>query len=99
MHRIAQIGAGRMGSVHLRNAAAHPELDLAFVVDLRPDVAAWLMPDPVVEIFAWASCLVDPAIAEAGKAPPETGYTASLRSLELAEAAAASVKSGAPVPL
>jgi len=40
MHRIAQIGAGRMGSVHLRNAAAHPALDLAFVVDPRPDVAA-----------------------------------------------------------
>ncbi|MBX3484110.1 Gfo/Idh/MocA family oxidoreductase [Phenylobacterium sp.] len=39
MHRIAQIGAGRMGSVHLRNAAAHPALDLAFVVDPRPDVA------------------------------------------------------------
>jgi myo-inositol 2-dehydrogenase / D-chiro-inositol 1-dehydrogenase len=327
MHKIAQIGAGRMGSVHLHNAAAHPELDLAFVVDPRPDVAqvaaavgarparledvladagvsgvivasstdahldhalacldagkavfcekpldldarrlkvfesrlaqpaaplfvafnrrfdphfralkaridggdigeleslqivnhdpaappahfiptsgglfkdftihdfdmaAWLMPDPVVEIFAWASCLVDPAIAEAddvdtarvllrdakgrlcvisntrrsgcgydqrieafgsngmalagdlvqdtvqvwredgargaalhpgfmsryaeayrgemahfadilaGRAAPETGYMASLRSLELAEGAAESVKSGAPVRL
>jgi myo-inositol 2-dehydrogenase / D-chiro-inositol 1-dehydrogenase len=30
------------------------------------DMACWLMPDPVVEVFAWASCLVDPAIAEAG---------------------------------
>jgi myo-inositol 2-dehydrogenase/D-chiro-inositol 1-dehydrogenase len=40
MHRIAQIGAGRMGSVHLQNAAAHAKLDLAFVVDPRPDVAA-----------------------------------------------------------
>jgi myo-inositol 2-dehydrogenase/D-chiro-inositol 1-dehydrogenase len=30
------------------------------------DMAAWLMPDPFVELFAWASCLVDPAIAEAG---------------------------------
>jgi myo-inositol 2-dehydrogenase/D-chiro-inositol 1-dehydrogenase len=39
MHRIAQVGAGRMGSVHLRNAAAHPDLDLAFVVDPRPDAA------------------------------------------------------------
>lgn len=39
MHRIAQIGVGRMGSVHLQNAAAHPSLDLAFVVDPRPDVA------------------------------------------------------------
>ena len=40
MHRIAQIGAGRMGSVHLRNAADHAALDLAYVVDPRPDVAA-----------------------------------------------------------
>jgi myo-inositol 2-dehydrogenase/D-chiro-inositol 1-dehydrogenase len=38
MHRLAQIGAGRMGGVHLRNAAANPRLDLAFVVDPRPDV-------------------------------------------------------------
>ncbi|MBL8630873.1 MAG: Gfo/Idh/MocA family oxidoreductase [Rhodospirillaceae bacterium] len=30
------------------------------------DMAAWLMPDPLTEIFAWTSCLVDPAIAEAG---------------------------------
>jgi myo-inositol 2-dehydrogenase/D-chiro-inositol 1-dehydrogenase len=30
------------------------------------DMASWLMPDPVVEVFAWATCLVDPAIAEAG---------------------------------
>lgn len=39
MHRIAQIGAGRMGSVHLMNAAQNPRLDLAFLVDPRPDVA------------------------------------------------------------
>jgi len=37
MHRIAQIGAGRMGSVHLRNAALNPRLDLALLVDPRPD--------------------------------------------------------------
>ena len=39
MHRIAQIGAGRMGSVHLMNAAQNPRLDLAFVVDPRADLA------------------------------------------------------------
>jgi myo-inositol 2-dehydrogenase/D-chiro-inositol 1-dehydrogenase len=39
MHRIAQIGAGRMGSVHLKNAALNRRLDLAFLVDPRPDVA------------------------------------------------------------
>ncbi|THD70974.1 Gfo/Idh/MocA family oxidoreductase [Phenylobacterium sp.] len=30
------------------------------------DMACWLMPDPIIEVFAWASCLVDPAIAKAG---------------------------------
>ncbi len=30
------------------------------------DMAAWLLPDPIVEVFAWATCLVDPAIAEVG---------------------------------
>jgi myo-inositol 2-dehydrogenase/D-chiro-inositol 1-dehydrogenase len=30
------------------------------------DMAGWLMPDPIVEVFAWASCLVDPEIAQAG---------------------------------
>ena len=39
MHRIAQIGAGRMGSVHLKNAALNPRLDLAFIVDPRLDVS------------------------------------------------------------
>src|SRR5450432_3026677 len=37
MHRIAQIGAGRMGSVHLGNAARNSRLDLALLVDPRPD--------------------------------------------------------------
>lgn len=40
MHRIAQIGAGRMGSVHLANAVANPRLNLAYVVDPRPDADA-----------------------------------------------------------
>ncbi|MBX3560942.1 MAG: Gfo/Idh/MocA family oxidoreductase [Sphingomonas sp.] len=30
------------------------------------DLAAWLMPVPIVELFAFASCLIDPAIAELG---------------------------------
>jgi myo-inositol 2-dehydrogenase/D-chiro-inositol 1-dehydrogenase len=33
MHRIALIGAGRIGQIHARNVAAHPGLDLAMVVD------------------------------------------------------------------
>ena len=39
MHRVAQIGVGRMGGVHLANAVANSRLDLAYVVDPRPDAA------------------------------------------------------------
>jgi myo-inositol 2-dehydrogenase/D-chiro-inositol 1-dehydrogenase len=39
MHRVAQIGVGRMGGVHLANAVANPRLELAYVVDPRPDAA------------------------------------------------------------
>jgi myo-inositol 2-dehydrogenase/D-chiro-inositol 1-dehydrogenase len=39
MHRIAVIGAGRMGAAHLRNAAQNPRLEVARLVDPRPDAA------------------------------------------------------------
>lgn len=42
MFKIAQLGAGRMGGVHAGNAAAHPSLDLAYIVDPRADAAARL---------------------------------------------------------
>jgi myo-inositol 2-dehydrogenase/D-chiro-inositol 1-dehydrogenase len=33
MHRIALIGAGRIGRIHAANVASHPELELAYVID------------------------------------------------------------------
>lgn len=33
MHKIALIGAGRIGQIHAANVAAHPALQLAYVVD------------------------------------------------------------------
>lgn len=36
---VALIGAGRMGAIHGRNAAAHPDLHLKYVVDPRQDIA------------------------------------------------------------
>ena len=36
MIRIALIGCGRMGSVHARNLAAHPRLELAAIADADP---------------------------------------------------------------
>jgi myo-inositol 2-dehydrogenase/D-chiro-inositol 1-dehydrogenase len=39
MHKIALIGAGRIGRIHAANAAAHPELELAYVIDPIADAA------------------------------------------------------------
>jgi myo-inositol 2-dehydrogenase/D-chiro-inositol 1-dehydrogenase len=40
MHKIALIGAGRIGRIHAANVAAHPELQLAYVVDPVADSAS-----------------------------------------------------------
>jgi len=39
MHKITLIGAGRIGRIHAANVAAHPELELAYVVDPVADAA------------------------------------------------------------
>jgi len=39
MHKIALIGAGRIGRIHAANVAAHPELQLAYVIDPVADSA------------------------------------------------------------
>jgi myo-inositol 2-dehydrogenase/D-chiro-inositol 1-dehydrogenase len=38
--KVALLGAGRMGMVHGRNAAANPRLDLAYLIEPRPEAAA-----------------------------------------------------------
>jgi myo-inositol 2-dehydrogenase/D-chiro-inositol 1-dehydrogenase len=40
MKRVALVGAGRIGRIHAANAAAHPELELAYVVDPNAASAA-----------------------------------------------------------
>jgi len=74
----ARIAAGEIGELETLNIVSHdpqpPPLDFipssgGMYRDLTIhdfDLACWLMPDPFVEVFTWASCLVDPAIAEAG---------------------------------
>jgi myo-inositol 2-dehydrogenase/D-chiro-inositol 1-dehydrogenase len=39
MHKLALIGAGRIGRIHAANAAAHPNLALSHVVDPHPGAA------------------------------------------------------------
>ncbi|ODU21626.1 MAG: inositol 2-dehydrogenase [Sphingomonas sp. SCN 67-18] len=60
--RIAQLGAGRMGSVHARNAAANPRLDLAWIVDPRAEMAAALGKETGATPAPLAAVLADPAV-------------------------------------
>jgi myo-inositol 2-dehydrogenase/D-chiro-inositol 1-dehydrogenase len=73
-----RIDAGEIGRIETLNIISHDPQPppLSFIPtsggmyrDLTIhdfDLACWLMPEPFVEVFTWASCLVDPAIAEAG---------------------------------
>jgi len=62
MIRVAQLGAGRMGAIHARNAAANPRLDLAFIVDPRPEVAGPLADTLRANIVDFHTVLADPEI-------------------------------------
>jgi myo-inositol 2-dehydrogenase/D-chiro-inositol 1-dehydrogenase len=62
MIKIAQLGAGRMGSIHARNAAANPRLDLAYLVDPRPEVAGELATEIGAELAGFEAVLADPDI-------------------------------------
>lgn len=62
MTRIAQLGAGRMGAIHARNAAANPRLDLAYLVDPRPDVVGELAREIGAELADFDAMLADPNV-------------------------------------
>jgi len=52
-----------MGQVHGRNAAANPKLELAYLVDPRPDAAAQLAAELGCRAASLAEALADPALA------------------------------------
>jgi myo-inositol 2-dehydrogenase/D-chiro-inositol 1-dehydrogenase len=62
MIKVAQLGAGRMGAVHARNAAANQRLDLVALVDPRPDVAGPLATQLGADLRAFEDVLADPEI-------------------------------------
>lgn len=62
MPRIAQFGAGRMGSVHASNAAANPRLDLVAIADARADAAARLAAESGAGVMTVEAVLADPSI-------------------------------------
>ena len=62
MIKIAQLGAGRMGSLHGRNAAANPRFDLAWIVDPLEGAAARLAADTGAAPATLEEVLADPEV-------------------------------------
>jgi myo-inositol 2-dehydrogenase/D-chiro-inositol 1-dehydrogenase len=60
--RVALLGAGRMGQVHGRNAAANPRLDLAFLVEPRAELGAPFAAELGCEVASLDAVLADPTI-------------------------------------
>ena len=62
MFKVAQLGVGRMGSIHARNAAANPRLDLAYVVDPRPEIAGAMATELGAKTATFDEVLADPTV-------------------------------------
>jgi myo-inositol 2-dehydrogenase/D-chiro-inositol 1-dehydrogenase len=62
MTKVAQLGAGRMGAIHARNAAANPRLNLVALVDPRPEVAGPLATELGARLATFDEVLADPEI-------------------------------------
>lgn len=62
MHKVALIGAGRIGRIHARNAALHPRLELAGVVDAIEASAQALAGEWHTAVTTLEAVLADPSI-------------------------------------
>jgi len=63
MHRIALIGAGRIGRIHAANVVAHPGLTLSHVVDAAADAARAAAQATGAEVADLDAILADPTVA------------------------------------
>ncbi|HXQ15966.1 MAG TPA: inositol 2-dehydrogenase [Caulobacteraceae bacterium] len=72
--KVALIGAGRMGAIHGRNAAANPSLDLVYLVESRPEAAAGLAAELGCRTATFAEVLVDPGLAGVIIASPTSAH-------------------------
>lgn len=63
MHKIALIGAGRIGRIHARNAALHPRLHLAAIVDPVEGAAQALASEWDSRVATLEQALADPEVA------------------------------------
>src|SRR5258708_35363026 len=61
--KVALIGAGRIGQIHGRNAAVHPGLDLAWLVEPRAETGASLAAELGCRTATFAQALADPDLA------------------------------------
>ena len=62
MIKVAQLGAGRMGAIHARNAAVNPRLNLVGLVDPRPEVVGPLAAELGATPMTFDAVLADPEI-------------------------------------
>jgi myo-inositol 2-dehydrogenase/D-chiro-inositol 1-dehydrogenase len=63
MHKIALLGAGRIGKIHAANAAAHPELILSHIVDPAAEAADALARETGAEVSTLEAVLADSTVA------------------------------------
>lgn len=63
MHKIALLGAGRIGRIHAANAMAHPDLTLSHVVDPLSDSANALAAQAGAQAVSLETVLADPSVA------------------------------------
>ena len=63
MAALAILGAGRIGAIHARNAAAHPGLTLKYVVDPVAEAAQTLAAETGAAIATVDQALADPDVA------------------------------------
>jgi myo-inositol 2-dehydrogenase / D-chiro-inositol 1-dehydrogenase len=61
--KVAQIGAGRMGTIHARDAKANPRLDLAYLIETRSDGAKALAAELGCGVATFAEALADVDLA------------------------------------
>jgi myo-inositol 2-dehydrogenase/D-chiro-inositol 1-dehydrogenase len=72
--KVALIGAGRMGAIHGRNAAANPRLDLVLLVESKPDAATSLAAELGCGVATFAAVLADPDLAGVIIASPTSAH-------------------------
>ena len=63
MHKIALIGAGRIGKIHAANAMVHPDLTLAHVVDPFAENADALAAETGAAVASLEAVLADASVA------------------------------------